>query len=52
MLTAICRAYKEELQPEYETEIEYDRAELMKDYEEYLALVEDKAKADGLIGIE
>ena len=52
MLKAIARAKKEEVEPEYETEVEFDIEELMKDYEEYLQLCEDKANADGLVGIE
>ena len=42
----------EKLVPEYETEIEFDMEELQKDYEEFLALSEDKANAKGLVGIE
>jgi len=36
----------------YETEIEFDMEELLKDYAEYLELCNDKARAEGLIGIE
>ena len=52
MLIAIARAKKEELEPEYETEVELDMEELLKDYEEFAKIAEDKAKADGLVGIE
>lgn len=52
MLIAIARANKENVEPAYETNIEFDMEELAKDYAEYLELCEDKANADGLVGIE
>jgi hypothetical protein len=52
MLKAIARAKKEEQEPEYTTDLELNMEELMKDYNEFLELAEDKANADGLVGIE
>lgn len=52
MLIAIARANKENVEPAYETNIEFDIEELAKDYAEYLKLCEDKANAEGLVGIE
>ena len=42
----------EKLVPEYETEIKFDMEELQKDYEEFLQISQDKANAEGLVGIE
>lgn len=42
MLIAIARAKFNNLDPEYTTDIEFDEAELQKDYEEYLTLAEAK----------
>jgi len=49
MLIAIARANKENLEPEYSTDLELDMEELRKDYEEYLGLAEEKAADTGLI---
>ena len=59
ILIAIARANKENLEPEYDIKDMFDEEaykvfieQLAQDYEEYLKLAEDKAKAKGLIGIE
>lgn len=52
MLIAIARANKENIEPLYETNIEFDMEELAEDYAEYSELCEEKANAEGLVGIE
>ncbi len=44
MLVAIARADFSGLQPEYETDLELDRVQLLADYEEYLLLAEEVIK--------
>ena len=41
MLVAIARADFNGLEPEYETDLELDRVELLADYEQYLLLAEE-----------
>lgn len=59
ILIAIARANKENLEPEYDIKDMFDEEaykvfteQLAQDYEEFLKLAEDKANAEGLVGIE